>query len=89
MHYYPVHLQPYYISNGFKADVPVTERIWKELLTLPLYPTLVFSDQDRVINAIYEFGKVDEGPQVDPNILLRLICPGNGGLVLVSNYGSK
>lgn len=57
VHYFPVHLQPYYINNRFKADVPVTERIWKELLTLPLYPTLSFSDQDRVIDAISEFGK--------------------------------
>lgn len=57
VHYFPVHLQPYYINNGFSADVPVTETVWKDLLTLPLYPTLSFSDQDRVINAISEFEK--------------------------------
>lgn len=61
VHYFPVHLQPYYINNGFTADVPVTETVWKDLLTLPLYPTLSLSDQDRVINAISEFGKaIDE-----------------------------
>lgn len=61
VHYFPVHLQPYYRNNGFTADVPVTEKVWKNLLTLPLYPTLSLSDQDRVINAISEFGKgIDE-----------------------------
>lgn len=61
VHYFPVHLQPYYRNNGFTADVPATEKVWKNLLTLPLYPTLSLSDQDRVINAISEFGKgIDE-----------------------------
>ena len=57
VHYYPVHLHPYYQKNGFKAEVPVTDRVWKELLTLPLYPTLSYKDQDRVIAAIIEFGE--------------------------------
>lgn len=57
VHYFPVHLHPYYRKHGFRADVPVTERVWKTLLTLPLYPTLSFADQDRVINAIVEFGQ--------------------------------
>lgn len=56
VHYFPVHLHPYYREHGLHADVPVTERVWKTLLTLPLYPTLSFADQDRVINAIVEFG---------------------------------
>lgn len=57
VHYFPIHLHPYYRKHGFRAEVPVTERVWKTLLTLPLYPTLSFADQDRVIHAIIEFGQ--------------------------------
>ncbi|MBI5357184.1 DegT/DnrJ/EryC1/StrS aminotransferase family protein [Candidatus Collierbacteria bacterium] len=57
VHYMPIHHHKYYRQTGYTANVPVTERVWKTLLTLPLYPTLSFRDQDRVINAIQEFGK--------------------------------
>lgn len=57
VHYFPVHLHPYYREHGFHAEVPVTERVWKTLLTLPLYPTLSFADEDRVISAVTEFGQ--------------------------------
>lgn len=58
VHYLPVHQQTYYQKLGYKSHVPVTDRIWKTLLTLPLYPTLSFKDQDRVILALREFGKL-------------------------------
>lgn len=57
VHYLPVHHHPYYSDFRKNANVPLTEKIWKELLTLPLYPTLTFRDQDRVTTAIKEFGK--------------------------------
>lgn len=57
VHYMPIHYHPYYRNQNLVANVPVTEKIWKELLTLPLYPTLSLSDQDRVINAVTKFGK--------------------------------
>ena len=57
VHYMPIHHHKFYRQNGYGADVPVTDRVWKTLLTLPLYPSLSFRDQDRVIDAIKEFGK--------------------------------
>lgn len=57
VHYFPVHLHPFYREHGFRATVPVTERVWKTLLTLPLYPTLSYADQDRVIDAITDFSQ--------------------------------
>lgn len=57
VHYMPIHYHPYYRSHGYGAHVPVTEKVWKQLLTLPLYPSLSFKDQDRVIQAINDFGK--------------------------------
>lgn len=57
VHYMPIHHFSFYKKNKLTADVPVTEKIWKTLLTLPLYPDLSFKDQDRVITAILDFEK--------------------------------
>ena len=54
VHYLPVHLQPYY-RNRYPAHVPVTERVWKRLLTLPMYADLAEDDLLRVIGAVREF----------------------------------
>lgn len=60
VHYIPVHHFSYYQKIGIKAHVPTTERIWKTLLTLPLYPTLSLEDQDRIISALNSFGKLNK-----------------------------
>ena len=57
VHYVPIHHFSFY-RNKTVAGVPKTEKIWKTLLTLPLYPTLSFVDQDRVIGALEEFGRL-------------------------------
>jgi perosamine synthetase len=54
VHYLPVHLQPYY-RDRYAADVPVTEEVWKRLLTLPMYPDLSEEDLQRVVDAVREF----------------------------------
>lgn len=54
VHYLPVHLQPYY-RERYAADVPVTDRVWKRLLTLPMYPDLAEEDFLRVVGAVREF----------------------------------
>lgn len=54
VHYLPVHLQPYY-RDRYSADVPVTEEVWKRLLTLPMYPDLSEEDLLRVVDAVREF----------------------------------
>ncbi len=55
VHYFPNHL--YKVYSGFSARVPVTEDIWKKLLTLPLYPALTESDIRRVIQSVKKFYK--------------------------------
>lgn len=53
LHYIPVHLQPYYRDLGFSdEDFPVAEAYYRRAISLPLYPGLKESEQDRVIAAI-------------------------------------
>lgn len=56
VHYYPVHLMPYYKNFGFnEGDFLDSEEYYKKCLSLPMYPTLSESDQDRVMNLIHNF----------------------------------
>jgi len=55
VHYMPVHLHPFYRKLGLKANVPVTEKVWKKLITLPIFPDLTRKDQERIIRTIEEF----------------------------------
>ena len=53
VHYIPVHLQPDYRRLGFaKGDFPESERYYDAALTLPLFPTLTDTGQDRVVEAL-------------------------------------
>jgi dTDP-4-amino-4,6-dideoxygalactose transaminase len=52
IHYYPNHLLNYYGAK--KGELPVTEQVYGELLTLPLHPGLIEEDQDRVIKCLTE-----------------------------------
>jgi UDP-4-amino-4,6-dideoxy-N-acetyl-beta-L-altrosamine transaminase len=55
LHYIPVHLQPYYRRLGFAAgQYPEAEAYGGEAITLPLYPALTDSQQDRVVAALEE-----------------------------------
>ncbi|GAB1723614.1 MAG: UDP-4-amino-4,6-dideoxy-N-acetyl-beta-L-altrosamine transaminase [Nitrospira sp. CR1.1] len=55
VHYIPVHLQPYYRRFGFReGDFPAAERHYQEAISLPLYPGLKESEQDRIITALRE-----------------------------------
>lgn len=53
VHYLPVHLQPAY--RKYRKKLPVTEKIWNEMLTLPLYYTLKDEEQDYIVDMITEF----------------------------------
>jgi len=53
LHYSPVHLQPYYQRQGFKAgDFPAAEKYSRNAITLPLYPGLTEKDLDRVVGTL-------------------------------------
>ena len=55
VHYFPVHLQPYYRNLGFKdGDFPCSERYGQSCLTLPIHPALSEEDLMRVVNVINE-----------------------------------
>lgn len=51
VHYLPIHLQPYYRKLGSES-LPVSERLWKELLTIPFHPALTDDEVDRVIDGV-------------------------------------
>ncbi|HJZ91838.1 MAG TPA: DegT/DnrJ/EryC1/StrS family aminotransferase [Gemmataceae bacterium] len=51
----PVHLQPAYAHLGHKpGDFPVTERIARECLSLPLFPEMTDEQHDAVVAALKE-----------------------------------
>ena len=50
LHYIPVHRQPYYEKLGFKAgDFPEAEQFHREVISIPMYPTLEPNQQAAVI----------------------------------------
>lgn len=56
VHYIPVHLHPFY-RNNFKTkegQCPVAEGAFREIMSLPMFPTLSDADQTRVIEAVWE-----------------------------------
>lgn len=55
VHYIPIHYHPYYRSLGFEPGMfPNAEKYYASAITLPLYPTLSFEDQDKVIKQLSE-----------------------------------
>jgi len=54
VHYFPIHLQPYYRNKGY-VKLPVAERVWQTLLTLPMYPDLTDNEVEFVVNAVRSF----------------------------------
>ena len=53
LHYAPVHLQPYYRKLGFQeGNYPEAEAYAASAISLPLYPGLQNSDQQRVVNSL-------------------------------------
>ena len=52
----PVHLQPAYRELGYsEGDFPVTERLTREIVSLPMHPFLQQADVQRVAAVAAEF----------------------------------
>jgi len=52
----PLHQQKAYQHLGHKAgDFPVTERIAREIVSLPMFPQLLFTQQDEVVSRVKDF----------------------------------
>lgn len=53
VHYYPIHLQPYYRALGFEVGhFPEAEAYYSEAISLPLFADLTDADQDHVVAAL-------------------------------------
>jgi len=55
IHYIPNHLQPFF--QKYTVKLPVTEELFEQILTLPLYYDLSDSEVDKIINCIKSFYK--------------------------------
>ncbi|GIU14645.1 MULTISPECIES: UDP-4-amino-4,6-dideoxy-N-acetyl-beta-L-altrosamine transaminase [unclassified Shewanella] len=53
VHYFPVHLQPYYLNKGFaEHDFPEAEYFYQHCLTLPLFPDLTEQEQGYILDTL-------------------------------------
>ncbi|ASU40583.1 UDP-4-amino-4,6-dideoxy-N-acetyl-beta-L-altrosamine transaminase [Herbaspirillum sp. meg3] len=53
VHYFPVHLQPYYQKFGFKrGDFPEAENYYARTISLPMYASMSDESVQRVIDAV-------------------------------------
>lgn len=60
VHYFPVHLQPYYLERGFKeGDFVHAEAFYQQILTLPLYPTLTEKEMDYICSSVTDIMRAD------------------------------
>jgi UDP-4-amino-4,6-dideoxy-N-acetyl-beta-L-altrosamine transaminase len=56
IHYYPVHLMPYYRDFGWiENDLPFVEDYYSKCISLPIYPTLTEEEQQYVIKTIINY----------------------------------
>ena len=54
VHYLPIHLHPYYINNHntFNGMMPIAEKVYEQILTLPIFPEMNNQDILDVISAL-------------------------------------
>ena len=59
VHFIPLHLHPAYQRrfNYRRGDFPIAERVFDEIVSLPLYPTMTISDVSRVIHSLSDILK--------------------------------
>jgi dTDP-4-amino-4,6-dideoxygalactose transaminase len=55
VHYFPIHLMPYYKKKNLSYLLPNSEKYYQRCLSLPMYPTLSIQDQDFVIDSITKY----------------------------------
>jgi dTDP-4-amino-4,6-dideoxygalactose transaminase len=62
LHYpIPLHLQQGYLNLGYRpGDFPITEKLSREILSLPLFPQLKKDQQKRVVDVLLQFKSVGE-----------------------------
>ena len=50
VHFVPLHLQPAFTAHA--RELPVTEQLYRELVSLPLFPEMTDAQQDTVVEAV-------------------------------------
>lgn len=60
VHYYPNHL--YELYQAYPADVPVTEAVWPQIITLPNWPAMTEEDVEHVIASVRAFYEHEPHP---------------------------
>jgi dTDP-4-amino-4,6-dideoxygalactose transaminase len=56
VHYFPIHMQPYYQALGFaKGDFPEAEKYGKTAISIPIYSHLKIEQQKKIVNIINNF----------------------------------
>ncbi len=55
VHFMPTHLHPYYKERYPETSLPVAERVWKRIITLPIYYSMTEEEQGYVIEKVKEF----------------------------------
>ncbi|MBL6693280.1 MAG: UDP-4-amino-4,6-dideoxy-N-acetyl-beta-L-altrosamine transaminase [SAR86 cluster bacterium] len=56
LHYFPIHLQPFYASMGFKlGDFPNTEKYGDEALSIPIHTNLNEHDVNYIVEVVNKF----------------------------------
>lgn len=56
VHYFPVHLQPYYMNKGFRlGQFPIAEDFYRCILSLPLFPGLTAEQQAFVVETLAKY----------------------------------
>jgi perosamine synthetase len=53
----PIHLTPFYRKkfNFKEGDLPVTEKISQQILTIPLFPNMTMEEKNYLVDSISEF----------------------------------
>lgn len=53
LHYIPVYRQPYFNKMGFsRSNFPGAERYYREAISLPMFPSMTYSDFDHVVKVL-------------------------------------
>lgn len=53
IHYKPIHKMTYYLQ---KAKLPITEKVAREIVTIPIHPNLSENDVTRIIKMVNKLG---------------------------------
>ena len=62
VYFNPIHLTSFYKEkfNTKKGDLPITEKISDQVLTLPIYPNMTKEERDYLVESISRFFEISE-----------------------------